>query len=380
MSQFFWSHDTRAQVGVVHRSSTTSNRCLGNSFRCLSVHIVALRGASLTHWVMSSVDIFKLTLRNSGPKIIASPGPSAPDFRVRSQPHNGLASAPIAWRSLSRRIPLIHKHFQNETCLENSSSRRGSTFIQPVVKATVRDGYRSSVVELFKTTAFCRARLLKWSSSKMCPTHRTTPCSSMYTTLPSRKSFVRGKGTMKPNPFATAFIGVLQWLALMWQKTSVIIGIGQKISFGTDSQEPRCSYPFEWKLQSELAEAYAKKYRVAGPKDGVESLNLKIRCWSSIVDQHPELQLRLADVHSKSIGFALVLKRMLGGLRKENMIIHKLREVMRKRVCLNNAIRNRHLLVSTHPGSCGLQMQLEMAYMRRGNNEMCNSWMEGIGR
>ena len=143
----------------------------------------------------------------------------------------------------------------------------------------------------------------------------------------------------------------------------------------------------DWKLQNELAQAFTKKNKNAYPAEAIDNLNHEILCWKKLVDQHSdnwELQLRLADAHSKTATFeetALIFSRILGIRRGENAIVHRLRLVMRKRLRLNRAIEDWHLLVANHPGSRGIQMQLEMAYMRKRSHESAiDDWKHLVDR
>ena len=93
-------HAILVQLGQVHSSSTTSS--FGNSLRLLAVHKVDLRGASLIHCVTNLCGKFDRTFRNFGPIMMASPGPRAPVFRVRSQPHVGVGREVSGTFSVSR--------------------------------------------------------------------------------------------------------------------------------------------------------------------------------------------------------------------------------------------------------------------------------------
>ena len=93
------------QLGQDHSSITT--RSLGNSFRLLGVHNVELRGASLIHCLTRSSCTINLIFRSIGPMMIASPGPRAPFFRLRSQPQVAGNFAGSGAVSLLRMTPLF---------------------------------------------------------------------------------------------------------------------------------------------------------------------------------------------------------------------------------------------------------------------------------
>ena len=102
-------HDILVQLGQVHSSSTTSN--FGSSLRLLFVQKVALRGASFIHCLMNSSCTFNRSFRNIGPNIMASPGPGALFFRMRSHPHLALDREASGESSSSRRTVLLLSRF-----------------------------------------------------------------------------------------------------------------------------------------------------------------------------------------------------------------------------------------------------------------------------
>jgi tetratricopeptide (TPR) repeat protein len=139
--------------------------------------------------------------------------------------------------------------------------------------------------------------------------------------------------------------------------------------------------PKEWKLQSELAQAYAKKElqnRSAGLENGdaIESdMDQEISGWSELVDNHSdewELQIRLAEAYAKKTRMEEAIRTwrgVLGTNRGQSKLAFRLATILSRKKGINKEISDWERLVQKHPQSRGLQMQLEMAYARKGNND-----------
>ena len=134
--------------------------------------------------------------------------------------------------------------------------------------------------------------------------------------------------------------------------------------------------PKDWKLHGELSQAYqryANKVSHGDAQMNDESINVveqEVMCWRRLVDDHPnewELQLRLADAYARKTKIEDVL-RALNYLKPKPRGYNAI-GVLQAKVIKKREVDSWKLLVERHPESRSLQMQLEMAYNRKGNNE-----------
>jgi tetratricopeptide (TPR) repeat protein len=151
-------------------------------------------------------------------------------------------------------------------------------------------------------------------------------------------------------------------------------------------------HPQEWKLHTELSQAYSKKY----PDNDDGSMNEQkaskveeeIAGWKDLVKKHPdewELQVRFADAYSRKTSLENTI-RIWRKASKRNVsdtvkAVGLVKSAAGRRRAVKNEISDWEELVVSNPHSRGLQMQLELAYLRKGNNDVAiDGWKELVDK
>jgi tetratricopeptide (TPR) repeat protein len=128
--------------------------------------------------------------------------------------------------------------------------------------------------------------------------------------------------------------------------------------------------PKDWKLQSDLAQAYAKKDDKVMTDKTLGTMDQEIVGWRNLVKQWPDewgLSVRLAEAYTKKTRMEEAIRNWISAMQRsrEKKAYSLLATAVKRRQDTNREIKDWAALVDAHPGSRGLQMQLEMAYAKR---------------
>jgi tetratricopeptide (TPR) repeat protein len=132
-------------------------------------------------------------------------------------------------------------------------------------------------------------------------------------------------------------------------------------------------YPGDWKLQSELAEAYSKKenFNAVISEESLNVVDQQIIGWKKLLDKNPEaweLQIRLANAYRRREKLENVVA-VLRTLSPKTNPAEKIASRLARKAKAAAEVVCWEQLVSKHPNSRGIQMQLDMVYSRRGDND-----------
>lgn len=140
--------------------------------------------------------------------------------------------------------------------------------------------------------------------------------------------------------------------------------------------------PKDWKLQSDLAQAYAKKDDKVMTDKTLGTMDQEIVGWRNLVKQWPDewgLAVRLAEAYTKKTRMEEAIRNWISAMQRsrEKKAYSLLATAVKRRKDTNREIKDWAGLVDAHPGSRGLQMQLEMAYAKRQDPAIAiDGWKE----
>lgn len=135
-------------------------------------------------------------------------------------------------------------------------------------------------------------------------------------------------------------------------------------------------FPQEWKLQNNLAQAYSKMATKGLDVEVFGNMEQEIVGWRYLLDRHPaewEFQLKLAEAFAKKAKMEKVVREWVGLLRNvrspEQKTIYKAFTILKQKRQETQEAADWLGLVKRHPTVRGLQMQLEIAYAKKADDD-----------